>query len=105
MAYLPYIVGGVVAVVILVALFILCKKGYKSEIAGTIYALVCRAEVELEGSKRGQEKKALVISRLHDLLPIWAKILISEQDIDNLIEAAVEQMKRVLAEAAAEKQA
>ena len=100
MAYLPYIVGVCIAVVVSVAIFILCRKGYKAEVASTIYALVCRAEVELEGSKRGQEKKALVIKRLHDLLPVWAALLISEQDIDNLIEAAVEQMKRVLAEAA-----
>lgn len=105
MEYLPYIVGGIIVVVIAVAIFILCRKGYKAEVAGTIYALVCRAEVELAGSKRGQEKKALVIRRLHEMLPVWAALLISEQDIDALIEAAVEQMKRVLADAAAEKQA
>lgn len=103
MQYIPYIIGCVIALVVLIAVFILCKKGYKAEIAGTVYALVCRAEVELEGSKRGQEKKALVIKRLHEMLPAWAALLISEKDIDNLIDLAVEQMKRVLAEAAAEK--
>ena len=63
----------------------------------TVYKLVCNAEQEIVGTKRGQERKAQVVQAIHDWLPAWARIFISQQDIDDLIELAVETMKQLLA--------
>lgn len=62
-----------------------------------VYKLVCNAEQEIVGTKRGQERKAQVVQALHGLLPGWARIFVSQQDIDDLIELAVESMKQLLA--------
>lgn len=81
-------------------LFVACKKGYRQQVFELLYSLVCRAEAAFEGSGRGAEKKAWVVDRIHDKLPGWAKLLISEQDIDALLELAVDKMKALLSTAA-----
>ena len=90
--------GGLALLVALI--FTACKKGYRQQVFELLYSLVCRAEAAFEGSGRGAEKKAWVVDRIHDKLPGWAKLLISEQDIDALLELAVDKMKALLSTAA-----
>ena len=99
-----FMVLGALALLVIVALllYIAAKKGYRNEVYAILYNLVCRAEMHFEGSGRGAEKKAWVIKEIHAKLPAWAKILVSEADIDNLIELAVEQMKKIFAKKAQE---
>lgn len=87
------------ALVLIVAalLYFAAKHGYKGEMYAILYRLVYRAELLFEGSGRGAEKKAWVVEHIHAQLPKWAKLLISEADIDNLIELAVEKLKEFLA--------
>lgn len=99
-----FMVLGALALLAIVAvlLYIAAKKGYRNEVYAILYNLVCSAEMHFEGSGRGAEKKAWVIKEIHAMLPAWVKILVSEVDIDNLIELAVEEMKKILAKKAQE---
>ncbi len=92
-----YWICGIVAVLLAVCGYMAFAEGYHDQVYRIIYRLVCAAEQEITGTKRGQERKARVIAALHDTLPSWARIFISEQDIDELIELAVEKMKALLA--------
>lgn len=101
-----YWVYAIVAVLLAVCGYVAFTEGYQDRVYRMIYQLVCTAEREIVGTKRGQERKAQVIAALHDLLPSWARIFVSEADIDELIELAVTGMKAVLArQAAGEQQA
>ena len=92
------VAAGMVAVLAIIAflMYYAAKSGYKDKVFGLLYQMVCRAEMEFTGSGRGAEKKEWVIERIHDALPKWARILVSEQDIENLLELAVTKMKEYL---------
>ncbi len=100
--WIAFIIFAAALVLVVLALYLARKKGYMDEVYGMLYALVCRAETYFEGSGRGAEKKAWVVDRIHEALPGWAQIFVSEQDIDRLIERAVEKMKEYLSERAKE---
>ena len=87
--------AGIAAIVAL-GMYLSAKNGYKDTVFRALYTLVCRAEPTFEGSGRGVEKKAWVIQRIREILPKWAKIFISEEDIENLLELAVDKMKEFL---------
>ena len=89
-----------VVVGIAVLIWKLCKAGYRKKVFSVLYELVCRAEEEITGTKRGQERKAAVLAAIHARLPGWAQLLVTEQDLDNLLEKAVTLMKQKLAEGA-----
>lgn len=72
------------------------NMGYREQVEIIAYRLVCKAEKEILGSKRGQEKKAQVIKWLHEQLPPVAKLFVTEKDIDQAIEFAVQKMKAYL---------
>ncbi len=99
--WIVFVVFAAVLVILVLVAFWLRKKGYMDEVYGMLYALVCRAETYFEGNGRGAEKKAWVVDRIHEALPGWAQIFVSEQDIDRLIERAVEMMKEYLAQQSA----
>lgn len=82
--------------------FVLCRAGYKEKVFRVAYRFVCEAEEQITGTKRGQARKAAVVAKLHTWLPAWARFFISEKDIDALIELAVVEMKKALANELAE---
>ena len=100
--YIALIFTAAIVVLVAASLFIDAKSGYEKNVFNLLYKLVVRAEEVFDGTKRGQEKKAWVIERIHAMLPGWAKILITEKEIDALIEAAVDKMKEALKNAAKE---
>ena len=91
--WIELIVFSALLILILLALYLARKNGYIDEVFGMLYEMVCRAETYFEGSGRGAEKKEWVVCQIHQALPDWAKMFVSEKDIDRLIEAAVEKMK------------
>lgn len=94
---------AVLAVIVAALLFFAAKRGYKDEVFTVLYNLVYRAEMHFEGTGRGAEKKAWVIKEIHQRLPVWAKLLISEADIDSLLELAVKKLKEYLSSKASAK--
>ena len=98
----PYWIYAIVAVLLAVCAYVAFAEGYQDRVYRLIYRLVCVAEQEITGTKRGQERKQRVIATLHDTLPRWARIFISEQDIDDLIELAGGAMKKLLEQQAGE---
>lgn len=97
-----YVIYGIVVLLAAVCGYVAFAEGYQDKVYRVIYRLVCGAEEEITGSKRGQERKAQVVRAIHDWLPRWARLFISEQDIDDLIELAVEKMKQLLCQEAEE---
>ena len=91
-----YWIYAIVAVLLAVCGYVAFAEGYQDKVYRIIYRLVCAAEREIVGTKRGQERKAQVINTLHGILPRWARIFVSEADIDELIELAVAGMKALL---------
>ena len=93
--YLP--VG---AAVVLLALWLALSRHSRSKAARLAYRLVCLMERQMIGPGRGAERKARVISLLHARLPQWTRLFLSEQELDMLIELAVQRMKDLLGGAA-----
>lgn len=82
------------------AAFLAVKLGYKKKVAAIAYNFVCSAEEQITGTKKGQERKAQVLAWLHDCIPVPLQFFVSEADLDNIIEGAVQRMKSALKEAA-----
>lgn len=82
-------------VVAAAALAYLWYKGYRGTVRKIIYALVIQAEKTL-GNGTGEFKYALVTGWVYERLPLILRALISEKEIDEMIEWAVEQMKQSL---------
>lgn len=95
-----YLVYAIVAVLLVVCGYVAFAEGYQDKVYRIIYKLVCNAEEEITGTKKGQERKEQVVKAIHDWLPPWARIFVTEQDIDDLIELAVTKMKQLLDEEA-----
>jgi hypothetical protein len=101
--YLANNPGTVAAVISVVAALILAvREGSKAVIAKEVYELVCIAERQITGTKRGQERKAAVVKCLHNMLPPALRLFITDATIDNMIETAVKEMKAALQKASTE---
>lgn len=87
----------IVILIVLIGLFIGIKAGYEKQIKQFLLYLVVKAEKEF-GGKTGELKFAAVASWIYEKLPAIARIFISSDNIEELIEEAVELMKKYLAE-------
>lgn len=89
--------AGTVTLLIVAAatLAYLWYKGYRGTVRKIIYSLVIQAEKAL-GSGTGEFKYALVTGWVYERLPLMLRAIVSEKEIDEMIEWAVEQMKRSL---------
>ncbi len=76
---------------------LLYKKGKQEWLRKIILALVTEAEKKF-GSGTGELKYAIVVERLYEVLPWIVRVLYTKQQIDRMIEDAVEYLKRYLAE-------
>ncbi len=84
-----------VVLVFVVGLLFLYKKGKKGFVNQVILSLVVQAEKAL-GSGTGDLKYVMVVENVYKILPPILKMLISEKELDNMIEDAVEYLKEYL---------
>lgn len=84
-----------VGVLFVVACYILIKKGYKQNVAIMCLFLVNKAE-EKFGAGTGEIKYEWVLSHLYPVLPPVLKFFITENEIDDAIENAVDMMQEFL---------
>ena len=84
-------------VLVLVAIIIAIRCGYIKQVKQGLLYLVCKAE-EIYGGGTGTLKYAFVANEIYKLLPSLARLFISVDTIDDLIETAVEEMKKYLSE-------
>lgn len=68
--------------------------------AEIVYIFVLAAEQYITGTKKGAERKEWVINKIYDALPDIVTKLLPRDTLDGLIETAVTEMKKHLAEAA-----
>ena len=92
-----YYVDLLFLLIVLVGSLIGYKTGNKQFVKQLILALVVNAEKQL-GSKTGELKYNDVITTLYSRMPTLLRILYSKEQIDQLIEDAVQYLKRYLAE-------
>ncbi len=93
--------GGIIAVLILLIIAaVLCfaAKGKYRKIAKRILLFLVVSAEKKYGGKTGEIKFAAVADALHDRMPGIVQFLFTENDIANMIEEAVTEMKRILAE-------
>ncbi len=92
--------GGILTAI---GIVILLRKGAKSGVSEILFYLVTRAEQEFK-SKTGELKYASVVTWLYERMPVFCRFMLSQKEIDTLIESAVVRMKEYLKQnSAAEK--
>lgn len=90
--------GNIIAVVIvLIGVILGIRCGYIKQVKQGLLYLVCKAE-EIYGGGTGTLKYAYVANEIYKILPSLARLFISVDTIDDLIETAVDEMKKYLAE-------
>ncbi|QUH18922.1 hypothetical protein [Alkaliphilus sp. B6464] len=75
---------------------LLYKRGKEDFLRKLVLALVTEAEKQL-GSGTGELKYVMVVERIYEVIPGILKLLYSEKQIDEMIEDAVDYLKRYLA--------
>ncbi len=96
MAFLNTPTGTILLVTLAAAgLAYLWYKGYKNTVRKIVYSLVIQAEKAL-GNGTGEFKYALVTGWVYERLPLILRAIVSEKEIDEMIEWAVQEMKRRL---------
>ncbi len=84
-----------VVILFIVACIVLIRKGSTAYVKQMLFYLVTQAEAEY-GSGTGELKYAAVTTWLHERIPAIVKFFFTAKQIDQLIEAAVDQMKEYL---------
>lgn len=89
-------IGSILVVLLfIVGLLFMYKKGKKEFVRQVVLSLVVQAEKAL-GSGTGELKYAMVVENIYKVLPSILTILISEKELDKLIEDGVQYMKECL---------
>jgi hypothetical protein len=76
---------------------VLIKKGYREKVRQILFFLVCKAE-ETYGNGTGAIKYAAVTTWLYERMPSLIKFIFSQKEIGHMVEQAVVEMKKYLAE-------
>lgn len=84
-----------VALLLIIGLLFLYKRGKKEFVRQVVLSLVVQAEKAL-GSGTGELKYAMVVEELYKTLPLVLTMLISKKELDNLIEGSVQYLKEYL---------
>lgn len=87
----------ILVIVVIGVLIYLIKTGQTKILKKIAIRLVTEAEGEL-GDGTGIFKQAAVIEWLYDKIPAVLKILFTKKDLENLVDAVVEEVKRKWAE-------
>jgi hypothetical protein len=72
------------------------RLGYQKQVAETAFNFVVQAELQIRGTKRGQERKAIVTQWLKAKIPFPFSLFITDEIVDKVIEKAFQQMKSCL---------
>lgn len=83
--------------VIFIAIIVAIRMGYIKQVKQFLLAIVIDAESKF-GDKTGKLKFAYVAEQIYKFLPSFARIFISADLIEELINEAVEEMKEYLAD-------
>ena len=86
-----------VVLVFIIGLLFLYKRGKKEFVRQAVLSLVVQAEKAL-GSGTGELKYAMVVENVYKMLPGVLTMLISEKELDNIIEESVQYLKEYLGE-------
>ncbi len=73
----------------------LYKRGKKEQIFLIVKALVDEAEIKF-GSGKGKLKYEFVVENVYRILPLYAKMFISDSLLDRFIETAVNELQEYL---------
>ena len=84
-----------VVLFIVIGLLFLYKRGKKEFVRQAVLSLVVQAEKAL-GSGTGDLKYVMVVENVYKILPPILKLLISQNELDNMIEDAVQYLKEYL---------
>lgn len=88
-------VNVLVVLVFIIGCFIALKNGYKQNVALACLLLVNKAE-EKFGAGTGEIKYQFVEEHLYKMLPSVVKFFFSADEIDNVIEKAVDELQGFL---------
>lgn len=89
------IASFIVIVGILFIFAIMIKAGQKKKVYKIIYELVCAAEKEY-GDRTGDIKYGYVVRRFYSYLPLAIRLLFREKDLSEMIDLAVQELKKRL---------
>lgn len=88
--------GSILVVLLFViGLLFIYKRGKKDFVRNVVLSLVVQAEKAL-GSGTGELKYAMVVENVYKVLPYILRLLISEKELDNIIENSVKYLKEYL---------
>lgn len=82
-------------IIVIVGLLYLYKRGKKEFVRQAVLSLVVQAEKAL-GSGTGDLKYVMVVENVYKILPPILKLLISQKELDNIIEDSVQYLKEYL---------
>ena len=85
------------AIVVVISAIILARRGQLNMLRELILSLVVGAEIDYGGGT-GEIKKSKVMKQVYELLPSLSKLVISENEISNLIESAKSEMDKLASE-------
>jgi galactitol-specific phosphotransferase system IIC component len=80
---------------VIIAIIVMIRQGYIKQVKQGLLYLVTKAEQEF-GSGTGELKYAAVADWIYEKLPAIARLFLSAETIDSLIELAVDEMKDYL---------
>lgn len=95
--HLGSVIVVLIFVIVMAILFFIAKGKYRKIAKQMLLSLVVAAEQKF-GDKTGTVKFAYVAEKLYDKMPLIIQILFTETDIANMIEEAVDKMKKFLEE-------
>ena len=84
-------------IAVIIAVIVMVRQGYIKQVKQGLLYLVTKAEQEFGGGT-GDLKYSAVSDWIYGKLPTIARLFLSAETIDNLIETAVEEMKDYLSE-------
>lgn len=94
MVHFVEVIGTVIVILLGLLLY---KRGKTDFVRKLILALVTEAEKRY-GNSTGELKYNHVVERIYEVLPWILRVLFSKEQLDKMIEDAVEYLKRYLAE-------
>lgn len=88
--------GSILVVLLfIIGLLLFYKRGKKEFVRQVVLSLVVQAEKAL-GSGTGELKYAMVVENVYKVLPFILTLLISKNELDNIIESSVQYLKEYL---------
>lgn len=87
--------SALIVLLFIIALIFMLRRGATKQVNEMLFYLVTEAEKQFGGGT-GQLKYAAVVAWLYDRLPFIIRFIFTEKQIDEMIEEAVQRMKKYL---------